>query len=87
MPPPTTVCTDNNWAELIVKRKIRYYNDLESFPICVLPDGNYYYPHQLKYAKNDRLKHLFDQYSGQYPTFEQIEEAKEQMRKNGYIVD
>ena len=88
--PAPSVCKNNNWFQILAKRK----NDLEhekqygySKPMiyCVLPNGKYYSPWALV-DNNVEYRKLVQQYSGKSPSLKQIEEAKEKIKKDGYII-
>lgn len=86
------ICQDNRWAQVYAVRPTSEKTSMRPHKngrmvFCILPNSKYYSPWDLDEGKDNLYKELFKQYLGQYPTFEQIEKAKEQIRKNGYIVD
>ncbi|WP_434779075.1 hypothetical protein [Neisseria sp. Ec49-e6-T10] len=89
--PLPPVCQENKWAMVEGKTKKdleheKLYGYSKPMSYCILPNEKYYSIVRLYNQKKSKYKNLFNQYSGQSPTFEQIEKAKEQMRKDGYIV-
>ncbi|WP_434777427.1 hypothetical protein [Neisseria sp. Ec49-e6-T10] len=78
-------CKNYGWAELIISKHEINGTTLK-YLVCISPDGNYYLPLDL-WSNHYEYQLLLKQYSGQYPTFEQIEHAKEQIRQDGFILD
>lgn len=76
-------CTANKWIRASIYADV--YTGQKHF--CILPDGNSYLIFDLYNNENSKYTPLFRQYSGKSPTPEQVEKAKDELKKQGDIVN